>query len=451
MWNKRLIILVTTFFLCFWILFFVTEAKANEPNWPTGKEYSYNCVKTLSCNVIIDDLTVQPKLFIGKSTFNGSNKPINIAYKGNHEPTNMSGIWGADWTAEEYRLWKCHTGSSDRCSKLEWNDYFDSMIYAPGVGDPRSEKRLGSKAIELGYPVDGGERVSSYRHSFDISNLLQNDNLDSLKQGLIEGAEGNWLKELQADPFLLVHSGGEDYQAYSNSLNWFYLTIIPLLEAHIVLQRNQMYTQDEYELVHSWLEKRVWVLEQGPMDGLLPKNQNWQLIHEAGNHETVKKKVAYLLWGIADMNNTYFTAGLNGFEDFYSTMRRDGTFKGEHKQGNGDNYGLSSGNEVGQAMVVMSIILHNQGVDVRKKYPKIEKFVQWASKNYLDVSNTGFSGGNSDMRFVSQDPKPKNTIGWMFLWDNVFGTSYTKNFNVDDNTKAMTTFGIVSPEDIIIN
>lgn len=444
--NKRLIVLIVTFCLCFWALFFTHEAYGNDK---TGKEYSYNCVKTLSCNVMINDLTVQPKLFIGKSSFNGSNKPVNIAYKGNHEPTSMSGIWGTNWTAEEYSLWKCHSGSSDKCSKLEWNEYFDSMIYAPGVG--YGEKVLSSKATKLGYPVDGGDRVSSYRHSFDISNLLQNDNLVSLKHGLVAGAEGNWLKELQADPFIFVHDSGEDYQAYGNSLNWFYLTIIPLLEAHIVLQRNEMYTQDEYELVHSWLEKRVWALEQGPMDGLLPSSWNWQLIHEPANHETVKKKVAYLLWGIADMNDTYFTAGLNGFEDFYSTMRRNGTFKNEHRKGNGENYGLSSGNEVGQAMTVMAIILNNQGIDVRKQYPKIEKFVEWASENYKDSMETGYTGGNSDMRFLSRDPKPKNTIGWMFLWDNVFGTNYAKNFDVEDNTKAMTTFGIVSPEDIIIN
>jgi len=51
------------------------------------------------------------------------------------------------------------------------------------------------------------------------------------------------------------------------------------------------------------------------------------------------------------------------------------------------NYGLQSGNFVGQNMIVMSVKLQHQGIDVKKKYPKIEKFVQWASENYKDAKN----------------------------------------------------------------
>ena len=443
------------------ILLLSVSAQASD--WPTGKAYGYNCVKNVgSCNVIIEDLITQPKLFIGKSSFNGKNEVINIAYKGKYQPTIMAGVWGESWAVDTNydTIYYCQMGT---CENLQWRDYFDNMIYAPGVDTGSNAGGdqiilLDPKTKELGYPVNGG-MYSQYRHSYDISHLLQTNNLENLKQGLVEGANGKWLKELQADVFIYRQSNGdESYQGFANPLNWFYPTIIPLIEAHIVLQRNNMYTKEEFNLVHKWLEKRVWALEQGPMDGTIGDSQNWQLTHQAGNHETDQKKVAYMLWGIADNNETYFTAGVNGFEDFYSTMRSNGTFKGEHKKGNNSgsiNYGISSGNEVGQAMIVMAIILHNQGIDVRKNYPKIEKFVQWASKNYSDLSKTGYntsgSVSNNSLQFMSDDPQEKNTLGWMFLWDQVFETNYSKDFDVYEKVKSLITFGVVSPENIIIN
>ena len=63
-----------------------------------------------------------------------------------------------------------------------------------------------------------------------------------------------------------------------------------------------------------------------------------------------------MLWGIADMNDTYFTAGVNGLEQQYKSMRSNGTFKSENQKGNGGNNGISSGNEVGQVMIIMSVI-----------------------------------------------------------------------------------------------
>lgn len=427
---------------------------ANASEWPTGKEYAYNCVETSSCDVIIKNLTEQPTLFIGKSTWNGTNAAINIAYKGNHTPTIMAGVWGANWSVNNYStLYACNMGT---CDNLQWGDYFDNIIYAPDIDTSNGEQMviLNQKNKELGYPVNGG-MYSPYRHAYDISHLLQSNNLENLKQGLITGAEGKWLKELQADVFIFKAEGKEDYQGFANSLNWFYPTIVPLIEAHIVLQRNNMYTPEEFNLVHNWLEKRVWVLEQGPMDGTISSRWNWQPFHEAGNHETIDKKIAYMLWGIADNNETYFTAGVNGFKDFYKTIRSNGTFKGEHKKGDGGNYGISSGNEVGQGMVLMAIILHNQGIDVRKEYPKIEKFVQWASKNYKDLERTGLvthgNYSNSNLRFMGDDPQEHNTLGWMFLWDQVFETNYSKDFDVYEKVKSLITFGITSPEMIIIN
>ena len=75
-------------------------------------------------------------------------------------------------------------------------------------------------------------------------------------------------------------------------------------------------------MVHSWLEKRVWVLEQGPLDGLVSSAFKWNNLFEPANHESINKKVAYMLWGVADQNEVYFTAAINGFEDFYKTMRK---------------------------------------------------------------------------------------------------------------------------------
>lgn len=456
--NNRLLVLIITFCLCFWAIFFTYEAQGSEKNsWRTGKDSAYSCVIKLgSCNVIIEELTTQPKLFIGKNVWNGTNSAINIAYKGKHEPTTMSGIWGFGWESNEFILEDCAMGI---CDEMKWTEYFDSMIFAPGVDENGGDRMiiLDPEAIKLGYPVDGGNRVNSYRHSYDISHLIQSNNLESLKQGLIEGAEGKWLKELQADVFIYRQGNGqEDYQGFANSLNWFYLTIIPLIEAHIVLQRNQMYSQEEYNLVHNWLQQRVWVLEQGPMDGTIGDRWGWKLSHESANHESIKKNVAYMLWGIADMNDTYFTAGVNGFEQYYKSMRSNGTFKSEHRKGNGGNYGISSGNEVGQAMIVMSVILHNQGINIQKKYPKIEKFVKWASKNYSNPKVTGLTTNgtfsNSNIEFLGDNPQARNTIGWMFLWDNVFDTTYSSKYaDINENSKAMVTYGITSPENLIIN
>ena len=89
---------------------------------------------------------------------------------------------------------------------------------------------------------DSEKYFKPFRHALVISNLLQLGNLESLKKGLIEGAKGKWLNELQPDTFLYQSDEHTDFQAYGNSLNWFYPTIMPLLEAHIVLQQNNIYT-----------------------------------------------------------------------------------------------------------------------------------------------------------------------------------------------------------------
>jgi len=195
------------------------SVSAQASDWPTGKEYVYNCVTTSSCNVIIENLTEQPTLFIGKGTWDGTNAVINIANKGSHTPTIMAGVWGANWSINNNYdpMYYC---KMDACENLQWSNYFDNMIYAPSVDLTAGDQMLvlNPKNIELGYPVNGG-MYSPYRHAYDISHLLQSNNLENLKQGLIEGAEGKWLKELQADVFIYRKSDGveEDYQGFSNS------------------------------------------------------------------------------------------------------------------------------------------------------------------------------------------------------------------------------------------
>jgi len=431
-----------------------TNANTDHKGWPHGKKWAYNCANTTDCNVVIENLDKQPKLFIGKSVNSSSNKPINIADKGKSiKPKNMVGIWGKGWKSSdkygEEGLFGC---GRDSCLKLQWNEILDSMIYAPAINDG-NEIFLNEKFKKeiTGAGGDSEKYFKPFRHALVISNLLQLGNLESLKKGLIEGAKGKWLNELQPDTFLYQSDEHTDFQAYGNSLNWFYPTIMPLLEAHIVLQQNNIYTDEEFKMVHSWLEKRVWVLEQGPLDGLVSSAFKWNNFFEPANHESINKKVAYMLWGVADQNEVYFTAAINGFEDFYKTMRKkNGTFKNEHRKGDGANYGIQSGNVVGQSMIVMAIILKHQGIDVKKKYPKIEKFVQWASENYKKAKDLDFGGGNNDLRFLSDNPLKRNTAGWIYLWDKEFGTNYAKLNNFSPATKTMITYGIADASKITI-
>ena len=302
-----------------------TNANTDHKGWPHGKKWAYNCANTTDCNVVIENLDKQPKLFIGKSVNSSSNKPINIADKGKSiKPKNMVGIWGKGWKSSdkygEEGLFGC---GRDSCLKLQWNEILDSMIYAPAINDG-NEIFLNEKFKKeiTGAGGDSEKYFKPFRHALVISNLLQLGNLESLKKGLIEGAKGKWLNELQPDTFLYQSDEHTDFQAYGNSLNWFYPTIMPLLEAHIVLQQNNIYTDEEFKMVHSWLEKRVWVLEQGPLDGLVSSAFKWNNFFEPANHESINKKVAYMLWGVADQNEVYFTAAINGFEDFYKTIAK---------------------------------------------------------------------------------------------------------------------------------
>ena len=424
--KKIILILIVSFLL-------TTKAFSDHKGWPHGKEYAYKCVKEGGCDIDITKINKQPKLFIGKSSFSGNNKPINIAQKGKLiKPTKMIGIWG-DFI-NNYAIYDVSDDCQGMsCQGLKWSEYFDHTIYSTPSG---SDDELIWLNEEFKYEAKDGGEVGNYRHSFPISHLIQNKKLNELKNGLVEGAKNNWIRILQADRFLYKSSSAKDFQGFGNTLNWFYPTITPLIEAHIVLQKNEVYSKEEFDLVHSWLEKRVWALEQGPMDGLLSSQWKWKHFFEPGNHETINKKVAYMLWGVADQNENYFTAGLNGFKDFYKTMRKkNGTFKAEHRSGSGQNFGINSGNKVAQGMIIMAIILHHQGYDIQKEFPKINKLVAWCNKNYKDTKDMG--GDNNNMRFLSNNPNDYNTVGWMHLYDVVFDTNYALDFPTETNRMVM--------------
>ena len=54
-------------------LVFSSNANTDHKGWPHGKKWAYNCAKTTDCNIKIENIKEQPKLFIGKSVFNGKN------------------------------------------------------------------------------------------------------------------------------------------------------------------------------------------------------------------------------------------------------------------------------------------------------------------------------------------------------------------------------------------
>ena len=68
----------------------------------TEKKWAYNCAQTTECNIIIENINEQPKLFIGKSVNSSTNKAINIADKGKPiKPNKMIGIWGEGWKSSD--------------------------------------------------------------------------------------------------------------------------------------------------------------------------------------------------------------------------------------------------------------------------------------------------------------------------------------------------------------
>ena len=70
-------------------------------------------------------------------------------------------------------------------------------------------------------------------------------------------------------------------------------------------------------------------------------------------------------------------------------------------------------------------------------------------KNYKNPEASGYGGGNNDLRFLSDDPLKRNTVGWMYLWNIAFGTNYTETNTFPSKARTMTVFGIADASNII--
>ncbi|SVB59523.1 uncharacterized protein METZ01_LOCUS212377, partial [marine metagenome] len=231
-------------------------------------------------------------------------------------------------------------------------------------------------------------------------------------------------------------------------------TLVPMLEVHITLIREKAYSPEEYELVHNWLEKRVWLGEQGPAEGQLASAHRWIPDPGPPNHHKKNKVLGYLMWGIADQNSEYFTAGVRGVDTYHNVLRNDGSIKTEHfydeacQTGFGDHgcrSALSLGNETGRFYTLAALLMHNQGIDVRKKYPKIEKNIEWTSKVAVDPTlakkwignifvaprvGTGgetFSKEGIVMDWVRNNGAERKNLVHIYLWDKIFKTNYVDN------------------------
>jgi hypothetical protein len=227
-----------------------------------------------------------------------------------------------------------------------------------------------------------------------------------------------------------------------------------MLEVHITLIREDAYSTNEYDLVHNWLEKRVWLAEQGPGEGQLDAGFRWIPDPGPPNHHKIRKTLGYLMWGVADQNSEYFTAGVRGVDAYHNVLRSDGSITTEHfhdkacQTGFGDHgcrSGLSLGNETGKFYALAAIVMHNQGIDVREKYPKIEKNIEWTTQVAVDptiamkwignifvASREGNDGETFSKEGIVMDwarnwsPLRKN-LSHIYLWDKFFQTNYADN------------------------
>ena len=424
-------------------------------SWIDSKEEAEICVSTKKCDVIFDDIDKQPILWIGKSYFDPM-PPENIAYDGAYSPKKMIGYIGENWKSYSFPGYDEHQ-MTPYGTDWKWTEKFDRKFVATDSDDGGVFKPTGK--------VHKVEDIAPYRHTVKIAHALQYflsgriEALIDLKDALVEGASGNYLTIMKPSNYWYKYEESFDYPGFAPALQDVYRIILPLVEAHIVLQRNKIYSEQEFSLVHKWLQKRVWGIEQGVMDGTITQRWGWGPHQAPLDHEMVKKRLLYLLWGVADSNDEYFTAGVNGFKDGYlRIIRNDGSLKSEHRTKSGNNFGLSTGNYVIQTLVNMAIILHHQGWDIRKDYPKVEKMVQFtskleanprASKYFKNNTNAG-NNFNNQLNFLGDQAGYDNTLAYVLIWDKIFNTEYSKNFSLSDESNAQVEMGIVDAREIFI-
>ena len=89
--------------------------------------------------------------------------------------------------------------------------------------------------------------------------------------------------------------------------------------------------------------------------------------------------------------------------------------------------------------------MHNQGIDVRKKYPKFDKNIEWTTKVATDPtlamkwignifveeragsSSETWSKEGINMDWARNWAGIRNNLSHIYLWDNIFQTNYSDN------------------------
>jgi len=401
-------------------------------NWPSGIKYASDA----SANAILyfDEAVKPERLYINSS----DRPPHNVAYEGNIEtPTSLYGFWPE--------------GAYSIYSPYDGNDYREKFVFEEGI----DEIVDGNDHVQRGNDVENKEVFSFHLQKFHNGDK---DSLETLKSMMMEWVNGPYWKAMIPDRELACTTCSNEqpiWEGYNFSISSeLWNTLIPMLEVHITLIREETYSTNEYDLVHNWLEKRVWLAEQGPAEGQLAAAHRWIPDPGPPNHHKIRKSLGYLMWGVADQNSEYFTAGVRGVEQYYNVLRSDGSITTEHFydkacqtgfNDHGCRNGLSLGNETGKFYALGAIVMHNQGIDVRKKYPKIEKNIEWTTQvaadptlamkwigNIFVEERAGFHSETWSKEGINMDwamnwAGIRKNLSHIYLWDTIFQTNYADN------------------------
>ena len=409
--------------------------KLDDPrNWPSGIKYA----RDASANAILyfDDATKPERLYINSS----DRPPHNVAYEGNIlSPTSFYGFWPK--------------GAYSKYSPYS-DFYLEKFKFEEGI----DEIVDGNDHVDRGFDRENKEVFSFHLQKFHNGDV---ESLETLKSLMFEWVDGPYWEAMIPDRNLACTSCSNEFpiwEGYNFSiLGELWNTLIPMLEVHITLIREDAYSEDEYIQAHQWLEKRVWLAEQGPDEGQLYAGFRWIPDPGAPNHHTIRKSLGYLMWGVADQNSEYFTAGVRGVEQYYNVLRNDGSIITEHcfdkacQTGFGDHgcrNGLSLGNETGKFYGLGAIVMHNKGINIQEKYPKIEKNIEWTTKvaanpslavkwlgdvfikqNNSNWNVEAFSKEGIDMDWATNWGGLRKNLSHIYLWDNIFGTNYSDNLS----------------------
>ena len=105
----------------------------------------------------------------------------------------------------------------------------------------------------------------------------------------------------------------------------------------------------------------------------------------------------------------------------------------------------------------MALILENQGYDIKNKFPKIEKILEFTKLSVEDPLNKKFSKiwGKytleeyhkwNSLRYQSDSesnvPMPDNNLGYLLLWDLYYGDNYSSVVPNTSYQKNVTEFAV---------